>query len=94
MAFIGDTAVSHIAAKVGYTGEGIILEATALGLDTRWAAGLFHPAKVAQSIDLSPGERVFATANPPLISVQTGVRMFGRSGPEQGWSWPGSLLRR
>ncbi len=60
VAFIGDPTVDSIEAKVGYTGEGIILEATALGLATCWVAGFFKPAEVARQIDLTEQERVYA----------------------------------
>ena len=38
IAFIGDMRASSVQEEVGYTGEGIILEATALGLNTCWVA--------------------------------------------------------
>ena len=41
LAFIGDMDDPHVQEKVGYTGEGIILEATANGLNTCWISGSF-----------------------------------------------------
>ena len=41
-AFIGDMNSPFVQEEVGYTGEGIILEATALGLNTCWVAGFFR----------------------------------------------------
>lgn len=47
IAFIGDADHPFVQEEVGYTGEGIILEATALGLNTCWVAGFFRPEIVA-----------------------------------------------
>ena len=47
VAFIGDIYSSHVQEAVGYTGEGIILEATALDLGTCWVGGLF-PAGISE----------------------------------------------
>ena len=46
--------------EVGYTGEGIILEATALGLNTCWVAGFFRPESVASLIEIGSKERILA----------------------------------
>lgn len=51
MAFIGDMNDFHVHEKVGYTGEGIILEATTMGLATCWVGGsLFFRREVAASL--------------------------------------------
>jgi hypothetical protein len=60
IAFIGGMDDPFIQEKVGYTGEGIILEATALGLGTCWVAGFFRPKVVASLIDVGDKERVLA----------------------------------
>ena len=60
IAFIGDMDDPFVQEKVGYTGEGIILEATALGLGTCWVAGFFRPEAVASLIGVSDRERVLA----------------------------------
>jgi nitroreductase len=60
IAFIGHMDDPFAQEKVGYTGEGIILEATALGLGTCWVAGFFRPKVVASLIDVSDKERVLA----------------------------------
>ncbi len=60
IAFIGNMDDPFVQEKVGYTGEGIILEATALGLGTCWVAGFFRPEVVASLIDVSAKERVLA----------------------------------
>jgi hypothetical protein len=68
IAFIGGMDDPFIQEKVGYTGEGIILEATALGLGTCWVAGFFRPKVVASLIDVSDKERVLAVT--PVGHVQ------------------------
>lgn len=50
------------AEEVGYTGEGLVLEATARGLDTCWVAGLFSAQQTATLAGISADERVFAVA--------------------------------
>src|SRR4030042_5923323 len=51
VAFIGDMNDPHVQEKVGYTGEGIILEATAMSLATCWVGGsLFFRREVAASL--------------------------------------------
>jgi hypothetical protein len=62
IAFIGDKTEPNINEKIGYVGEGIILEATAMGLGTCWVGGsLFFRRGVAESIvGAGENERVFA----------------------------------
>lgn len=62
IAFIGDTTEPDINEKIGYVGEGIILEATAMGLGTCWVGGsMFFRRGVAESIvGAGENERVFA----------------------------------
>lgn len=45
--------------EVGYLGEGLVLEATALGLGTCWVGGMFRASKV-KGLGPIPGEKVFA----------------------------------
>ena len=59
---IGALSVPDIAARVGYTGEGLILEATALGLGTCWVSGMFKEDEVRKRAHLEPEERIFAIA--------------------------------
>lgn len=47
IAFIGNMDSASAQEEVGYAGEGVILEATALGLNTCWVAGFFKPGSVA-----------------------------------------------
>jgi len=60
IAFIGNMDDPFVQEKVGYTGEAIILEATALGLNTCWVAGFFRPEIVASLVGVSNKERVLA----------------------------------
>jgi nitroreductase len=60
IAFLGTEGVPHVEEAVGYMGEGLILEATVLGLGTCWVSGFFRPAAVRAHLDLPEGERVFA----------------------------------
>lgn len=60
IAFIGDTESDNVNEHIGYTGEGIILEAEAMGLNTCWVGGLFKPDIVARMIPIEETEKVFA----------------------------------
>ena len=60
IAFIGDMDDKFVQEKVGYTGEAIILEATALGLNTCWVAGFFRPEVVTSLIEVNKSEQVLA----------------------------------
>lgn len=60
IAFIGDMRAPSVQEDVGYTGEGIILETTALGLNTCWVGGFFRPENVASLIEIKDSERVLA----------------------------------
>ncbi len=60
IAFIGDNSDFHIQEKVGYTGEGIILEATSLRLGTCWVGGFFRPEVAALLAKIKKNEKVFA----------------------------------
>ncbi|MBC7106437.1 MAG: nitroreductase family protein [Firmicutes bacterium] len=61
-AFIGDVRDPHICEKVGYLGEALVLEATALGLATCWVGGFFRPEAAARLAGAGPNERVLAVA--------------------------------
>ena len=60
IAFIGDMDDPHIQEKVGYLGEGIILEATAMDLATCWVGGFFRPKLAASTVGTGENERVLA----------------------------------
>jgi len=58
VAFIGDMTDARVQEKAGYIGEGIVLEATAMGLATFWVGGFFRPEVVASLIELKANEKV------------------------------------
>jgi nitroreductase len=60
VAFIGNLENLHVQEKVGYTGEGIILEAEALNLATCWVAGFFRRKVVESLINVGNNERIMA----------------------------------
>ncbi|MDO7789092.1 nitroreductase family protein [Desulforamulus aquiferis] len=60
MAFIANTSFPHHLERLGYLGEGLILEATNLGLSTCWVGGFFRPETVANALSIGPNERVMA----------------------------------
>jgi hypothetical protein len=60
LVFIGDD--DTCADVVGYTGEALVLEATARGLDTCWVGGVFSGTHAADSAGAAAGERVFAVS--------------------------------
>jgi len=60
IAFIGNMDFPNVYEQVGYTGEGIILEAEALNLATCWVAGFFKRKVVASLTNIGRNERVLA----------------------------------
>ena len=61
-AFIGDEGDRYVQEKVGYTGEGIILEATALRLGTCWVGKSFDHRIASSLVTMKGQERVLAIA--------------------------------
>lgn len=62
LAFIGDMEDPNVQEEVGYLGEALILEATALDLATCWVGGFFRP-QIAGSLAGTKGqERVLAVS--------------------------------
>jgi hypothetical protein len=59
VALVGDTAGPSVQEATGFTGEGIVLEAAALGLATCWVAA-FRRDRVSSVVDVRPGERILA----------------------------------
>ena len=60
IAFIGNMDSPSVQEEVGFTGEGVILEATTLGLNTCWVAGFFKPESAASLVEIKSNERVLA----------------------------------
>ncbi|UCE42736.1 MAG: nitroreductase family protein [Candidatus Aminicenantes bacterium] len=60
VAFIGNMDSPRVQEAVGYTGQGIILEATGLELGTCWVGGFFYPEEVELQIPIAKNERVLA----------------------------------
>ena len=59
IAFVGNMS-PYMSEQVGYTGEGIILEAQALGLSTCWVGGFFKKSVVQSLIKVNNNEKVIA----------------------------------
>ena len=84
IAFIGDMTDPHVQEKIGYTGEGVVLEATAMGLGTCWVGGFFRPKVVASILRVGRSEKVLAVT-PVGYAVEGMVReekimtLFGRN---------------
>jgi len=78
VAFVGDMDDPHVNEKVGYMGEGIILEATAMGLDTCWVAGFFRPRVAASVLGIAANERVVAVTplGRAVAGFTTGERLM------------------
>lgn len=63
LAFVADAEVPDYEAKLGYTGEAAVLEATRLGFGTCWVAGAFDRKRTDRVVgSLAPGERVLAVS--------------------------------
>lgn len=62
VAFIGDTRDPHVQEMVGYTGEGIVLEATSLGLGTCWVGKSFDQKIASHFLSMNEHERVLAVS--------------------------------
>ena len=60
VAFIGNTRSPKVQEAVGYTGEGVVLEATASQLGTCWVGGFFRPEVAAQLAGTQGNESVLA----------------------------------
>ncbi|HUW66179.1 MAG TPA: nitroreductase family protein [Spirochaetia bacterium] len=63
IAFIGRRDDPAVQEKVGYLGEGIVLEATSLGLGTCWIGGFFRP-EMAASLAGAGGEEIVPAVTP------------------------------
>jgi hypothetical protein len=73
LAFVGRMDSARVQEAVGYTGEGLVLEATALGLATCWVGGLFKPRAVSSTLRLTPGEKVLGISPVGHPSAKAGL---------------------
>lgn len=60
--FIGQTEDPGFMAGVGYLGEQLVLEATALGLATCWVGGYFRRDLAREYVAMAPGEEVICVS--------------------------------
>lgn len=78
--FIGDMDEPNVHAIMGYLGEGIILEATALGLNTCWVGGFYRREGVLKQVNLERSERILGIT-PVGYSKDTADRVGASSKP-------------
>ncbi len=106
LAFVGSSANGDARAAVGYAGEGLVLEATALGLDSCWVGGLFKGSVAEKLAGIGPNERVYAvaaigTAAERVTTKERLVFRMGRPKPRKALeeiasgheSWPAWVQR-
>ncbi len=60
VALVANMESVHAQERAGYTGEAIVLEAVAMGLDTCWVGGLFHQDVAADLANIHEREKVLA----------------------------------
>lgn len=60
VAFVGDMDSPTVQEEVGYTGEGIILEAESLNLATCWVGGFFRREVASSFVKITDNERILA----------------------------------
>lgn len=58
--FIEDSERSNSTVAAGYIGEGVILEATSLGLGTCWIGGFFRESRVLEQVHLEENESIIS----------------------------------
>jgi hypothetical protein len=86
LVFIADATSATGGEHCGYTGEGAVLEAGALGLTTCWLAGSFSRSTVTAAVALEPGEivRAISPVGTPLTQPSaTERRLFGATKPKR-----------
>jgi nitroreductase len=88
VAFIGQMQHPNVQEMVGYTGQAVVLEATALGVGTCWVGGFFRPEAAGVLARTGPGERVLAVTPVGFPAVKAGFEEklmagFGRHSRRQ-----------
>jgi len=84
VAFIGDMNSPHVQEATGYLGEGIILEATSLGLNTCWIAALIRKDNVAIDVGLLRDEEILTIT--PIGYAEKRTELIDEL--RHGRSWP------
>jgi nitroreductase len=84
IAFVGDTESPIVQEQVGYMGEGIVLEAEALHINTCWVSGTFRRDATAALIGIDESEEILAVspvgyATPRLSFEEKLMTGFGRT---------------
>jgi nitroreductase len=85
VALVGNMQSPDVQEALGYTGEGVILEATALGLATCWVGGFFSPKRAAAIAKVTPNERVLAVT--PIGYAKEGSSLQERAMSRFGHNW-------
>jgi len=85
LAFVGNMQSPDVQEALGYMGEGVILEATALGLATCWVGGFFWPKRAAALASVSQNERVLAVT--PIGYAREGSSLEERAMSRFGRNW-------
>ena len=85
VAFVGNMPSPDVQEAIGYTGEGVILEATALGLATCWVGGFFSPKRAAAIAQVAPNERVVAVT--PVGYAKEGSSFQEKAMSRFGRNW-------
>ena len=62
LAFVGDVTSSRVQECAGYTGEGLVLQATALGLNTCWVGGFFDRKNASSQVQFGKNEALIAVS--------------------------------
>ncbi len=92
VAFVGNMESPDVQEALGYTGEGVILEATALGLATCWVGGFFSPKRAAAIAKVAPNERVLAVT--PVGYAKEGSSLQERAMSRFGRNWQRRPIER
>ena len=84
IAFVGNTRSPIVQEQIGYTGEGIVLEAEALHVNTCWVSGTFRPDVTAALLGINESEAVLAVtpvgyATPRLSFEEKLLTRLGRT---------------
>jgi len=84
IAFVGNMRSPIVQEQIGYTGEGIVLEAEALHVNTCWVSGTFRRDETTALLDIGDREAVLAVTPvgyaPPQLSFEERLLTgFGRT---------------